>query len=237
MKDNNDDKNNIKELLKTPRGKAILFFGAYLVFFIIIGIMARVGPSSIGTKYEVGNSQEFSLTLIEQGNYVFSYEVVIDDLKYTYQGSRMPDKEMVQVNNLEKYYGNLLDNIYFIEQNGLWINAKKPYVFEEFIDVKNIGSLIENAYYVSKTEYESGTSVYNFMLSSATLTKVFENGDLDIDEVPNDLTIFSNKDGYANEIIYKLDSYCKVKEICKNNMMVTLKYENFGEVSISSPLE
>ena len=34
---------NIKELSKTTKGKAILFFGFYFVFFIIIMIIASFG--------------------------------------------------------------------------------------------------------------------------------------------------------------------------------------------------
>ena len=45
-----------KEFIKTPKGKATMFFGAYLLFFIFIGIFARVGgTSNVNRKYETGS--------------------------------------------------------------------------------------------------------------------------------------------------------------------------------------
>ena len=83
-----ESKNEIKELMKTPRGRAILFFGAYLLFFLFIAIFARTGgTSNINKKYESGSPLDFSLNGIEKSNYKFKYEVNIDGVISKYEGS------------------------------------------------------------------------------------------------------------------------------------------------------
>ena len=38
---NKVDSEQIMNFLKTPRGKAVLFFGIYLIFFLILGVAAH----------------------------------------------------------------------------------------------------------------------------------------------------------------------------------------------------
>ena len=106
------------------------------------------------------------------------------------------------------------------------------------MDTNIIKSLIEKATYISKTEYDSGKDVYNFKISSATISKLFEGVDIDAEEIPNEIIISVDEDNNITEVKYLLDSYCKVKEICVSNMNITLNYEEFGKVEeITSPLE
>ena len=35
-----------KELKKTPRGKSILFFGGYLIFFVVLMVLVRVSGNN-----------------------------------------------------------------------------------------------------------------------------------------------------------------------------------------------
>ena len=61
---------NIKELSKTTKGKAILFFGFYFVFFIIIMIIARFGSRNYTkpSDYEKGKSGTFYINDIVDKN-------------------------------------------------------------------------------------------------------------------------------------------------------------------------
>ena len=55
-KKNNKNDSELKELMSTPRGKAIVFFGAYLIFFIIAAILAFIGYSYVNKdKKEIDN--------------------------------------------------------------------------------------------------------------------------------------------------------------------------------------
>lgn len=231
---------NLKELMSTPRGKAVVFFGAYVVFFFVIAILARTGGGSSGNGtnkvYETGSEAQFSLANVESKNYKFNYEIVIDGTTNIYSGSRTVDNSLFKHNDLVEYYFN--GNVYFTNSNGVWINATNPYIYSEFLDIDNIGKLIERSTYISKTTYESGKEVFHFNISSATISKLFENVDIDIEEIPNEIIISTDENNYVDEVKFTLDSYCKAKSLCVNNMSIKLNYERYGEIEeITSPLE
>ena len=226
--------------MSTPRGRGILFFGAYIVFFIAIAILARTGGTSNGVSggkvYETGSPLQFSLAGIESNNFKFTYHLEIDGVGSTITGVRTGTKEKATCTALNEYY--MENNTYFVNNNGVWIKTSSPYAYKEFYDVEIIGSLIENASYVSKTEYESGNDVYTFKISSASISKILTDTDLDIEEIPNEILVGVDEGNYVNEVKFTLDSYCKVKGICMNSMRIVLNYDNFGEVEeIASPLE
>lgn len=232
-----ESKNEIKELMKTPRGRAILFFGAYLLFFLFIAIFARTGgTSNINKKYESGSPLAFSLSGIEKSNYKFKYEVNIDGVISKYEGSSTINNSLFKVNGMIEYYFN--GNNYFTNNNGVWLNAENPIRNYDFINNKNISKFIEKASYISKTEYDSGKDVYTFNISSATINKILANKDLDISEVPNEIIISTDDENNVTEVKYNLNSYCKVKKLCTNSMNITLNYDDVGDISdIASPLE
>ena len=232
--DKKNRNNKIKQLLSTSKGRAVLFFGAYLVFFLALMVFARVGGSN--SRLDVNyNSNNFNFNNIINNNYEFSYEVIVDDVSYLYKGSKNGSSERFTFNGVD-YYSK--KGIYFTNKNGVWINIDNPYIYKDFFKVDNINSFIEQAIYVSKTEYESGKEVHTYILASASINKVLENSDLDVEEIPNEIILSVNEDGYVDEIKFKLNSYCKVKKICTNNLVIALSYDNFGNVAeIVSPLE
>ena len=225
-----------KEFIKTPRGKATMFFGAYLLFFIFIAIFARTGGTSgVNKKYETGSPFKYSLNEIANKNYKFNYSFVVDGVTTIYEGDSTKVGSLFTVNGISYYFNG---SNYFTNTNGVWLNVSNPYSYEEFVDSNMIKKLLENATYISKTEFEDGKDVYTFNVASATINKLFKNSDLDVEEIPNEIVISVDEDNNINEIKYTLDSYCKVMGICTMGMDVTLKYEAFGEVNdITSPLE
>lgn len=226
----------IKELTKTPRGKAIVFFAAYLMFFVFLGIVVRVSSSSASNEPSETNDLQFNLNSILNSNYKFNYQITIDGSSDIYNGSSTENNSLFIKNNAYTYYYN--GNNYFSNINGVWISVANPYSYYGFINASNISNFIKNATYVSKTEYDSGKNVYNYVISSATLSNIIDGILVDIEEIPNELIVVTDSDGNVNEIKYMLNSYCKVKGICFNEMNVVLKYEDFGNVTgINNPLE
>lgn len=236
----NSEKVDLKELLKTPRGKAMVFFGAYFVFFLIIAVVARTGGTAAGDgrnrKYQTGVENKFSFASIESNNYRFNYTVEIDGVNSAYAGVRTGKKEKITCPSLVEFYGE--DGNYFTNTGGVWIKAENPFKFTEFSEVTNIKKLVEKATYMSNTSYESGKDVYNYNISSATISKLLDNQDIDIEEVPNEIIVSADKDNYVESVKYVLNSYCKVKGYCVNSMSITLNYELYGEIEeITSPLK
>ena len=54
-----------QEFIKTPKGKAVLFFGVYLFFFLFIAVMARSGGSTLDRKYAVAEESLDIVTVTE----------------------------------------------------------------------------------------------------------------------------------------------------------------------------
>ena len=229
-----EDLNKFREFLKTPKGKAAMFFAFYFVFFIIVGgIFSGEDTSSIDNS-QTGSSFDFNLESITNDNFSFNYEVVVDAQHSLYSGKKYSDKEEFDIQGI-KYYKES-DN-YFINNNGVWIKTENPYLYSHFYNSENILALLTNASYVSKTEYDSGKLVYIFSIASATINKVLENEDLDVEEIPNEIVVSVDENGYANAVKFKLDSYCKIKNICTSSMIIDLNYDNYGNVEeIISPL-
>lgn len=237
MSKKNMTSKEFNEFIKTPKGKAVLFFGAYLLFFIFIAIFARTGgTSNVNRKFESGSPVKFSLNSVLNKNFNFDYEVVVDGFTTTYKGSSTKVNSSFIMSNGTTYYFN--GSNYFTNTGGVWLNVSNPYIQYGFIDVENISSLLDKATYISKTEFDSGKDVYTFNISSATITKLLEDKDIDVEEIPNEILVSIDDDNNVNEIKYNLDSYCKIKNICTMGMNITLKYEHFGKVEeITSPLE
>ena len=213
---------NLKKLMSTPRGKAVVFFGAYFVFFLLIAIAARTGGPAYGDsrnrKYQTGTENRFSYASIESNNFNFQYTIDIDGVSSTYTGVRTGKKERIISFDKKEYY--LENGNYFLNSNGLWLKAENPYKYTEFYEVNIIKELVQQATYMSNTNYESGRSVYNYSISSATIS------------------IGADEDNYVNSVKYVLDSYCKVRGICVNSMSITLNYEQYGKIEeLTSPLE
>ena len=78
-KKNKEIKKNqaIKEFLKTPRGKGIVFFGFYFFFFLFIAILSRTGGSYRDLKvsdFQQGNSKPDYVESLKLNSYEFVYK-------------------------------------------------------------------------------------------------------------------------------------------------------------------
>lgn len=237
---NNANMEWVKEFLKTPRGKGVLFFGIYFIFFLILFIIGRTSTPHPMVKedYERGRAYSFSLIQIKSNNYSFDYQITIDDISSSYKGTRNGDSEMFvySANGVDtSYYRN--EDHYLVNQNNVWLKADNPYSYQEFLNAAYYDDMISRATYISKTDYDSGKVTVNFQISSATIQLLLENKDLDIEEIPNEIIVSTDEQKNVEKVEFILDSYCKVKGICTKNMKITLTYDTFGEIEeIASPV-
>ena len=77
---NKINKEQILEFIRTPKGKAFLFFGIYFIFFIALSMIAHIGgkgPVLGSTDLKLGEFS-YDLSSIEDGNYNFSYQFLVD---------------------------------------------------------------------------------------------------------------------------------------------------------------
>ncbi len=232
--------NYVKELKKTDKGKAILFFGFYFVFFLVIAVFAR---SFSGGSYQESDNytkkDKISFDMIEKANYKFYYNIQIDNTVYNYSGLKKDDKELftysVDTFTLE-YYKRA--ESYFNKENDIWIKSDNPYLFREFLSIDSLNNIFVDATYISKEEFDNGEVIYNYMISTNSIIKKLENINTDIDEIPNTFSVVANSSGDVYKIEMNLNSYGKYKGICFEEFSIILNYSDFNNSSeIVSPID
>lgn len=227
---------NIKELSKTTKGKAILFFGFYFVFFIIIMFIARFGSRNYTkpSDYEKGKSGTFYINDIVDKNYSFTYQVSLDNVKYTYTGTRNSNNTLFDYNG-NNYFSS--DDKYFIN-NSIWSKCDNPIMFYNFINPSKLTSILENSWNEANTSYEDGRHEYSLLISTNTLNQLLDSKNTDYDDVPNKIVVSTDSDKIANKITYNLDSYCKLNNLCDNSLSLEISYDRFGKIEgIDNPIE
>lgn len=227
----------IKELNKTAKGKAFLFFAFYCVFFLIVILISRFStgtPLNREDDYEPGRDKvSFNIDNILANNYIYAYTVTLDGVKSEYYGQKYDNRELFEFNK-KQYYR---DGNNFYVKNSLWDKVSNPYLFSEFFDITNISKLMEVATYQSKTSYEDGKKAYNFLISSNTINQMLKNLDSDFLEVPNEITLGVDDSNSVNKIEFDLNSYCTLNKLCKNSLNIKVEYDMFGEVTkIDNPV-
>ena len=213
----------IKELLKTPKGKALLFFGFYFVFFLVIAILARISPGNVNDE-SLNQNKLFSLSDINGNNYSYECNINIDNNIFKINGVKMQDKEKFTYiyDNIQKDYYKEGSSYYLDEHI-----SEIPSWYFNLID--NLDYLVNNSTYVSVTNYESGKNVLRYILSSASISKLVDNKDLDIEEIPNEINITKNNNR-VDEVDIIFSSYCISTNKCTNYGKLSILYNNFGKI-------
>lgn len=222
----------IKEIKKTENGKAILFFGFYLVFFLILFSFIIFGGKKdyLIQEYEKGKPSSFNTSWLLNKNYYYDYKIKLNGVLSDYYGKRYQDIESFKYNNKEYYRSG---NNFFVN-NGTWVKCDNPYVFYNLIDVDNVSNLLVNATYVSREEVKENKYKYTYLLSSNTVNKIVYNTDTDYDEAPNKINVIIDKSSV--DIIYYYDSFCKMSGKC-SSLEIETYYEMFNGVKeIENPI-
>lgn len=232
--------NYVKELKKTDKGKAILFFGFYFIFFLAIAVFAR---SFSGNSYQESDNyakkEKFSFDMIEKANYKFDYNIQIDNTIYNYSGLKKDDNELFtySVDTIALEYYKRAES-YFSKENDTWIKSNSPYLFMEFLSINSLNNIFVDATYISKEEFDNGEVIYNYMISTNSIVKRLENINSDIDEIPNTFSIVANSSGDVYKIEMVLNSYGKYKGICFDEFSIVLNYSDFNNsLEIVSPID
>lgn len=226
----------IRELRKTEKGQAILFLGFYLIFFVIIFLLINIGNhyTTRQEDYEPNSLSTYSVDKILSANYDFVYTIHIDDNSFVYSGERIDDVETFTFNDIS-YYRN--SGHYFMSRNGIFVASDNPYMYTDFLDFSRLGEVIADATYISKTEFDSGVTLFHYQVSSNSLIQRMENINTDILEVPNDIIFTASSDGQLYRAQLDFTSYGKYKGICNHNFSIVLEYSDFGNnTEIVNPL-
>ena len=135
---------NKEDLLKTPRGRAIIKLGIYLVFFVIVAFLFHAGTSDISeTKPEVPKK-----TAIEVYSDMTNYEYT-----YLYNDTLMSGK-VYRNNN----YFEIDENAYYVNENVYKVDKETNEIEKieldklYYIDNHMISNYIEKGNIIGKNE-------------------------------------------------------------------------------------
>ena len=234
MDENNNKKNkftaeDFSNYIKTPRGKALLFFAIYLVFFLVLASIGHFGERLpvLGSTDLNLDLPTYNLDKIKDGNYAFSYQFNFDGVITKYEGEEKNNKARFSDGVTNFYKSN---DIYMREQDGLWIKTEAPNTLFSLTKASVIEDIVNKATYISKTELATGEESYTLQISTPTLSKALDGTDIDIDDPVNTITLKENVDGDTVGIEYDFSNYGKYKGLVKNNLVITLNYANFGNI-------
>lgn len=232
-KNSNKYLQTIKNLNQNTRGRAILFFLFYLIFFIvIIGLIRASYTSNKNNDYKRTDiNEEYKLDGIINGNYHFTREEIINNSITNYVGDKSNKKEegiMTFNNALYNYF--IYDNINLLKINDKYEISGELYKYNSITNDTNIAKILKNATLISKTEYEIGSSVYNYQITTNTLDQIVNNTNIDIADIPNTITLYTNEDDQVVKIIYDLTSYATYYLNTQTSVKITIEYSNFGEI-------
>lgn len=227
-KKSNESRDKVMAFLKTPRGKAVLFFGIYFIFFIGLAIFSRVAGTGNSITPQLSVSPyTYSLEQIANHNYHYQYQYLIDGSTITFEGDRNNNKSLFS-DGVISYYQK--DDLFMKSQDGLWIKCDNPYIFPLLIDDSVLNTIISSATYVSKTELATGEEEINLQITTTTLVKILDGLDVDLDDPVNTIQLKKDSSGEVVEVRYDFTSYALYHGRCSSSFQLILSYSNFGNV-------
>lgn len=227
-KKSNESRDKVMAFLKTPRGKAVLFFGIYFIFFIGLAIFSRVAGTGNSITPQLSVSPyTYSLEQIANHNYHYQYQYLIDGSTITFEGDRNNNKSLFS-DGVISYYQK--DDLFMKSQDGLWIKCDNPYIFPLLLDDSVLNTIISSATYVSKTELATGEEEINLQITTTTLVKILDGLDVDLDDPINTIQLKKDSSGEVVEVRYDFTSYALYHGRCSSSFQLILSYSNFGNV-------
>ena len=224
----NESRDKVMAFLKTPRGKAVLFFGIYFIFFIGLAIFSRVAGTGNSITPQLSVSPyTYSLEQVANHNYHYQYQYLIDGSTITFEGDRNNNKSLFS-DGVISYYQK--DDLFMKSQDGLWIKCDNPYIFPLLLDDSVLNTIISSATYISKTELATGEEEINLQITTTTLVKILDGLDVDLDDPINTIQLKKDSSGEVVEVRYDFTSYALYHGRCSSSFQLILSYSNFGNV-------
>ena len=220
----------IREIQKNPKGKAILFFGFYLVFFVVIILFVRFSSrrNPYLYEYEKGNSTVNQIYELQGFNYEYRYHITIDDNTYEFEGKRHKKNEVYTYLD-DSYYCNQEECFVLKEK---WMLSEQKIPFHSLLEPDHIAKIIEEAHLESKTSYESGQTVYTYQVLVDSLNHILYEEDTDLDLEANTISIRIDENGELSLISFELNSYCQYRKSCEKNLKIDAEYSQIGEIDV-----
>lgn len=169
MKDKKD-KITVKSIwkwLRSDKGKKYSFVIFYLFFFIFLFVIVSFPNNTESDNNNQTIKEETSLLFktsnIEEDNISFNYLVKINDDTTNYLVNK--DNNDIKVEYNDEIYS------YYYEYGILKPASDTDFdIFYQLLDVYEVKRIIKSSKFISKTEYNDGTFIYNYEIDNETLS-------------------------------------------------------------------
>ena len=238
MEEKEGTKKVVKNLLKSERGRAILFFLFYFVFFLVIILMARTNLSNNNKNNTNTSSQsttsikaDYDLKELEEGNYRFTREETRNSIKTIFTGEANGGRSsflMTSDNGIKNFFS--YNDIYLEKENNSYKVSVNPYLYPRLNDYSTIKKILDTAHLKAKTTYENGNTIYQYEISSTSLLSIMDNKEVDLDDQVNLISLTTDENKNVVEIIYQLDSYHSYNYNVVEHLTIKVDYSDYGKV-------
>ena len=231
-----DTKKVVNNLLKSERGRAILFFLFYFVFFLVIILMARTNLSNnkknnTKNKSTTSIKADYDLKKLEEGNYRFTREETRNSIKTIFTGEANGGRSSFLMTNdtaIKNFFS--YNDIYLEKENNSYKVSVNPYLYPRLNDYSTIKKILDTAHLKSKTTYENGNTIYQYEISSTSLLSIMDNKEVDLDDQVNLISLTTDESKNVVEIIYQLDSYHSYSYNVVEHLTIKVDYSDYGKV-------
>ena len=240
-KKKNNTLETIKELWKTPRGKAILFFVFYIIFFFGAVVLIRTNNAENTSQTLTEGTNETTQTIrstykldkIEAGNYHFVREENRNGIVTTFVGDTANNRSQVMMTQGTAYKNYFLYSDIVLEQeNGVYKVGINPYLYPNITTYSSIRAILSQATLKSKTEYEGANTIYQYEITTTTLAYILDQQEIDLDDPVNTIEVEVDEENEVVGITYGLNSYHAYKTNgLENALTISIKYSDFGEIA------
>ena len=230
----------INELKKTPRGRSFLFFGVYLVLFILIFAGLNGGTSAPrdfdrmpNDHRETDTEFNFDFRGLRNQNYEFIFTYQFGEYEAIFEGRRDGNRSEFTKTTTEITNYIKRNNRYFITLGEEQTEVVNPFYYNEFLDVDLLIEIIEQAIYVSRTEYAGGNVNYRFNITTEELNYLIDGVEEEVDEGSiNSIEIIVNNWGEVQKIILDLSNYAYYRDGAIS-ATINFSFSNFGDVDFT----
>ena len=222
----------LKELWKNPKGRALLFFGFYFIFFLVLGISFRASASApqknLTLPSQLQENANYSIQDLVNGNYQFTYQENVNGVSKELTGKAY--NQMKQVTN---NYGNmyfLYSGIVIQRLNDVWQICDNPFYYRQILEEGMLKKTLDAATFESKTLYQNKQTVYRYQISTTTLWDLYQNEKIDIADEPNIIEVYVTENGQVEKIFYNYSSDDTYLRKTPMQTYFTVSYQDYGKI-------
>lgn len=229
------EKVNFKELIKDKKVRAYMFFGFYMIFFIILIFMIRTPHNSSNKNNTNSPSPTPSTDVVEKiRNYQYTYTVKEDNNTVIYSGKAYHNKElftMIKDGETSRYFR--LGDEYLINTNNKYIVVDNPYLYNDFFNLDYLEKLLQ--YNIKSTVKENVTT---YKIDTVAILNTYyptiEYDGFSISEVPDDEVVVTRSNDTITKVEFTLDNMIQYYSPYVNEnhktLKITIELYNFGQI-------